>query len=125
MGFMLHPLSWRRGSINPRRSAWRSIGEVRALYRALTPDLVHHVALQPAIIGSLAASGLPLTRLNALAGLGFAFTSRSAKARLAAPGPRRAVAASCSTRPHAAVLVQNPDDRAAVGALGVARIASS
>ena len=33
------------------------IREVRALYKRLSPDLVHHVALQPSVIGSLAAAG--------------------------------------------------------------------
>ena len=56
-GFTLHPLDWRRGSTNPF-DRLRIIGEVRRLYRNLKPDLVHHVALQPTVIGSLAALGI-------------------------------------------------------------------
>ena len=59
-------------------------------------------------------------RLNALAGLGFAFTSRTAKARLVRP-ILSALLRRLLNSPRASVLVQNPDDLAAVGALGVAR----
>jgi glycosyltransferase involved in cell wall biosynthesis len=91
---------------------------VRAQYRKIAPDLVHHVALQPTIVGSLAATGLPCVRLNALAGLGFAFTSSTAKARLVRP-VLRALLRRVLRHARAAVLVQNPDDRAAVRSLDV------
>ena len=64
-GFTLHPLHWRRGSFNPF-DLLSIIWQVRALYRKLAPDLVHHVALQSVLIGSLAALGLPVVQLNAL-----------------------------------------------------------
>jgi len=118
-GFTLHPLVWRRGSMNPL-DLFSIIRQVRALYRRIEPSLVHHVALQPSIIGSLAAIGLPVRRLNALAGLGFGFTSKSLKAALIRPvlaGLMRWML----NDPRAAVLVQNPDDSAAVEALGVSR----
>ncbi len=78
-GFQLHRLTWRRGSTNPVDFI-QAVAAARRLYRALAPDLVHQVALWPAIVGSLAAIGLPGVRLSALAGLGFAFTSKSNKA---------------------------------------------
>ncbi len=116
-GFTLHPVAWRRGSLNPL-TLLANIREVRALYRRLKPDLVHHVALVPSVLGSIAALGLPMAKLNAFAGLGFAFTSNTAKARAI-----RAVAAPLLrfllNRPATAVLVQNPDDRQAVLNLGV------
>src|SRR5215510_10216258 len=71
-GFKLHPLNWQRGNTNPV-AVLAIIREIRGLYRRLVPDLVHHVALEPAIIGSLAAVGLNLVCLNAVAGLGFVF----------------------------------------------------
>ena len=117
LGFTLHPLPWRRGSTNPL-DRLRLIGEVRRLYRTLKPDLVHHVALEPTVIGSLAAAGLKLRTLNALAGLGFVFTSRTAKARAAAKAMRGTLRFLLK-RPTAFVLVQNEDDRAAIRALGV------
>ena len=70
-GFVLHPLGWRRGSLDPRHLL-STVREVRRLYRRVRPDLVHHVALMPAVIGSLAALGLPIVCLNAMAGLGYA-----------------------------------------------------
>jgi glycosyltransferase involved in cell wall biosynthesis len=115
--FHLHPLQWRRGSFNPA-DLLAIVRQVRRLYRTLRPDIAHHVALQPAMIGSLAALGLPMISLNALAGLGYAFTSKSPKARM-----MRVVLAGLLrrllNRKRAAVLVQNPDDRAMMEALGI------
>src|ERR1700682_4831331 len=71
-GFHLHPISWRRGSLDPR-DLFRVVREVRKLYRSLAPDLAHHVALPATVVGSLAAMGLPIMCLNALTGLGTMF----------------------------------------------------
>jgi glycosyltransferase involved in cell wall biosynthesis len=117
-GFHLHPVTWRRGSIDPRDFV-SNIRAVRRIYQRIDPDLVHHVSLQPTIVGSLAASGLRCVRLNALAGLGFTFTSDTMKARLVRPILRWLLRYVLGT-PRAAVLVQNPDDRAAVQRLGIA-----
>jgi glycosyltransferase involved in cell wall biosynthesis len=116
-GFELHPLNWRRGSAHPQ-DLFRIIGEIRALYRRLKPDIAHHVGVQPAIIGALASIGLPVVKLHALAGLGFAFTSRTMRAR-ATGFAMRLLMRALLNRPRNAVLVQNPDDRAAVMALGI------
>jgi glycosyltransferase involved in cell wall biosynthesis len=118
LGFQLHDMVWRRGSVSPLAFA-ANVRAVRRVYRTIEPDLVHHVALQPTIVGSLAAAGLPCVRLNALAGLGFAFTSATPKARLLLP-VLRALLRHVLGHPRAAVLVQNPDDRAAIAGLGVA-----
>ena len=116
-GFTLHPLAWRRGSFNPI-DLISIVREVRRLYKNLAPSLVHHVALQPALIGSLAAAGLPIVRINALAGLGYGFASGTLKARflrlVLAPVVRFLLGHARS-----AVLVQNPDDRAVMEALGI------
>ena len=118
-GFTLHPLTWRRGSTNPVDFA-KAVAEVRRTYRSVAPDLVHQVAFWPSVVGSLAAAGLPLPRLSALAGMGFAFTSNTPKARvlraLLRPFLRHLLSG-----PHATVLVQNPDDYQAMGALGIAQ----
>src|SRR6187549_291101 len=116
-GFNLHPIRWRRGNLNPLRFV-TAVVETRRLYKQIRPDLVHHVALVPTLIGSIAALGLPMARLNALAGLGFAFTSNMAKARALRP------IASCVlgrllNGPNTAVLVQNPDDRMIMTQLGI------
>jgi glycosyltransferase involved in cell wall biosynthesis len=116
-GFELHPLNWRRGSVHPQ-DLIRILGEIRALYRRLKPDIVHHVGVQPAIIGALASVGLSIVKLHAMAGLGFAFTSRTARAR-ATGFAMRLLMRGLLNRPRNAVLVQNPDDRTAVTALGI------
>jgi len=117
-GFILHPIPWRRGSINPL-PILATLREARALYRSIAPDIAHHVAFAPAVFGSFAALGLPMRKLNALAGLGFVFTSGTAKARLLRPFARRLLK-FLLTRPGTTVLVQNPDDKEMVSRLGVA-----
>lgn len=116
-GFRLHSVVWRRGSVNPH-AFLSNILAVRRHYKAITPDVVHHVALQPTIVGSLAAVGLPSLRLNALAGLGFTFTSATVKARLVRP-LLEVLLRFVLKDERAATLVQNPDDEAAMGRLGV------
>jgi glycosyltransferase involved in cell wall biosynthesis len=117
-GFTLHPLDWRRGSTNPIDFV-KAVAQVRRAYRKVAPDLVHQVAFWPSVVGALAASGLALPRLSALAGMGFAFTSNAPKARmvrlLLRPFLRHLLSG-----PRAAVLVQNPDDYQAMAALGIA-----
>ena len=116
-GFVVHPLNLRRGSLNPH-NLLSAVREVRHVYRQLAPDLVHHVALMPSVIGSLAALGLPVICLNALAGLGFAFTTHTAKA-VAVRAAIKPMLRGLLNRKRAFVLVQNPDDRAAILALGI------
>jgi mannose/cellobiose epimerase-like protein (N-acyl-D-glucosamine 2-epimerase family)/glycosyltransferase involved in cell wall biosynthesis len=116
-GFRLHPISWRRGSFDPR-DLFRVVREVRRLYRKLEPDLAHHVALPATIVGSVAARGLPTVCLNAMTGLGTIFISNTMKVRAArmvlTPALRRLL-----SRAGSAVLVQNLDDRAVIESLGV------
>jgi glycosyltransferase involved in cell wall biosynthesis len=118
-GFTLHPLRWRRGSLDPFH--FLSLArDIRRLYRQVAPALGHHVAFAPSIIGSVAALGLPVQRLNAMAGLGFVFTSRTPKA-VAVRILIRWLMRWLMNRPRASVLVQNPDDRTALLSLGVRR----
>jgi glycosyltransferase involved in cell wall biosynthesis len=109
-GFRLVPLAWVRGSLNPLRIAWETVGLVR-LYRRLRPDIVHHVSLKPILLGSAAAllrSNQPV--LNALTGRGYTFTSKSVRARLLAflvtPVLRVLL-----RRPTTITLLENEDDR--------------
>ncbi len=118
-GFQLHPLQWRRGSTNPI-NFMLAVMEVRKCYRAIAPDLVHQVALWPSIVGALAAIGLPLKRISALAGLGFAFTSDSAKARVVRT-ILRPFLRFLFNRPQSVVLIQNPDDLEMMSVVGVDR----
>jgi mannose/cellobiose epimerase-like protein (N-acyl-D-glucosamine 2-epimerase family) len=116
-GFHLHPISWRRGSLDPRDLV-RVVREVRKLYQTVKPDLAHHVALPAAVVGSLASTGLPVTCLNAMTGLGTMFTSDRVKVRLTR-APLKLTLRTLLNRPGTGVLVQNVDDRQAIEGLGV------
>lgn len=115
-GFTLHELSWKRGSLDIVSVA-TSLTKIRALYRRVDPALVHHVALQPAVVGSIAAIGLPMARVNAIAGLGYTFTGTSLKARalrvFLVPILRRLASE------RSVVLVQNADDRELLQRIGL------
>jgi glycosyltransferase involved in cell wall biosynthesis len=115
-GFSVHHLPFARGRISIR--AVLTIGKLHQLYRLLAPQIVHHVALQPTVLGGVAALGLPITCVNALTGLGYIFTAKSPKARLL----RAFVTPLLSwllNRPETVVLVQNPDDRLLLSSLGI------
>ncbi len=116
-GFVLHPLNWERGSLDPLHLI-SAVTQVRGIYRAVQPWLAHHVALAPTIVGSLAATGMNFPCVNALAGLGFAFTSQNAKARAMRP-ILTVLLRRLLRRQYATALVQNPDDRQALQSIGL------
>ncbi len=112
-GFRLVPIGLRRRSLAPWREA-AAIAELARLYRRERPDLVHHVAMKPVLYGSLAAvlAGVPAV-VNALAGMGYVFTSSGVKARLLRPLVRTAFRWLLD-RPNSRLILQNPDDVAAM-----------
>ncbi len=89
------------------------------LYRREQPDLVHHVALKPVMLGALAAwlARVP-AQVNAVAGLGWLFTSSGRIVRLVRPVLRWMI--GCLLRqPHSLTIVQNPEDQALLERSGV------
>src|SRR2546425_805002 len=73
------------GSLNPLRELLAFI-QVLKVYREVRPDLVHHVAIKPAVYGGGAAQFCGhIPSVNTIAGLGSAFTSGTWKARLVRP----------------------------------------
>ena len=108
-GLELVPLALSRRSQNPLREA-AAVREIVRVYRAVRPTIAHHVAMKPVLYGSLAAR---LARVpgvvNALAGLGYLFSSRDFKARLLRPLAERGYHALLD-HPQTRVIVQNPDD---------------
>lgn len=118
-GFTLHHLKLRRGRIAPWQTAI-AIRSLRTLYRNVRPAIVHHVALQCVVIGSLAAKGLPVACVNALTGLGYTFTSYTARAKLIQPIVS-AMLRWLLNREHGIALVQNRDDEESLVSLGVDR----
>lgn len=117
-GFVLHPVPFVRGRIAPFGTA-ATIRALRDIHRSIAPDIVHHVALQATILGSIAAAGLAVSTVNALTGLGYTFTSGNAKAMLLRP-ILSALLRLLLNRPRQLVLVQNPDDRDSMLSLGIA-----
>ena len=117
-GFALHPLRWRRRGDGPY-GHMRGIAEIARLYRRVRPDITHHVALKPVLFGALATrlafpSGRAPQRVSAVMGLGSGLGEAAGGCRKALLGQavRRAVGTG-------AVIVQNPEDRAALTSLGV------
>ena len=115
-GLHLIPLGLQRSGRNP----WRelvAIGEIARIYRKIAPDIVHHVAMKPVLYGSLAAkiAGVPGI-VNALAGMGYVFTSSKLSAKLLRPLITLALRFLLK---NGRVILQNPDDRAALIAAGV------
>lgn len=85
-GLTLIPLQrMRRAGARPLQEL-TSLRELWGIYRHEQPDLVHHVGIKPVVYGSLIAH-LQGVRgvVNALAGLGFVFTSNRLFARLLRP----------------------------------------
>ncbi len=114
-GIRLIPFSLSRRGGNPLREVlalWR-------LYRREQPDLVHHVALKPVMFGALAAwlARVP-AQVNAVAGLGWLFTSSRGIVRLVRPALRWMLA-SLLNQPHSLTIVQNPEDKALLEHSGV------
>src|SRR4051812_21628523 len=115
-GFILHPVPFVRGKVSPLGNL-ATIRALRAVQQALKPDVVHRVALQPVVLGALAAVGLPAASVNAITGLGHTFISDSAKARAV----RAFIAATLRlliNRTGCLALVQNPDDQRLLQKMG-------
>ncbi len=110
-GFRLIPLELSRSGRNPMRDL-ATLTALIGMYRRERPDIVHHMALKPALYGSIAAwaTGVP-AMVNAFAGMGFVFISNSAFARLLRPVICR-LFLFLLNRKYSQVIVQNPDDRA-------------
>ena len=116
-GFTLHPVPFARGRVSPFGTL-ATIRALRRVHRMIAPAIAHHVSLQAAVLGSIAAWGRPVRCINALTGLGYTFTSRNAKALLLRP-VLSALLRLLLNRPNQTVLVQNPDDRAGMLSLGI------
>jgi glycosyltransferase involved in cell wall biosynthesis len=117
-GFILHPVPFVRGRLSPR-AAVDTIRALRRVHDEVAPAIAHHVALQAVVLGSLAALRRPARCVNAMTGLGFTFTSGSAKAMLLRP-LMGVLVRLLLNRENCTVLVQNPDDREGMLALGIA-----
>ena len=109
LGLRWEPVPMDRRSLNPLREA-RLLAWLVALFRRERPDLVHGFTIKCAVYGSLAArvAGVP-ARVNAVAGMGYVFTSNDTKARVLRPLVRALMHAALDGR-NARLILQNPDD---------------
>ncbi len=119
-GFVIRPIRLRRRGAGLAGEA-AAILELRRLYQELQPTIVHHIALKPVVFGSVAAIGLRrIAIVNAVAGLGFLFTSQRALAKVMRPMVT-AVLRVVLRRPQSVVIVQNSSDRGQLIDRGLAR----
>jgi glycosyltransferase involved in cell wall biosynthesis len=132
-GFRLEALGWRRRG-DRVVGAGRAIAAIAALYRRERPDIVHHVALKPVLFGGAALrlafpfrAGRPpcIAAVNGL-GSGFAPSGFAPSGFMPAGGMARLARTLLEGGlRHAAggarIIVQNPEDGAALAALGIER----
>lgn len=84
-GLRLLALPINRSSLNPLGALFALLRVVN-IYRTEQPDLIHHVALKPILIGGLAARIAGCYRIiNAVVGGGYAFISEHSLARMIRP----------------------------------------
>ncbi len=110
-GFAFHPIPLVRSGTRLFQEAGSFLALLR-LYRALRPDIVHHVTIKPVLYGGLAArlARVPAV-VHAVTGLGYLFVARSAKAA-ALRAAVKAVYRLALRHPRSRVIFQNPDDLA-------------
>lgn len=114
-GIRLIPFALSRRGGNPLDEITRLF----SLLRREKPDLVHLVALKPVLYGGIAAYLAKVPGVvNAVAGLGWLFTSGGWRARWIRPVIRRFLAWRLSAK-NAVTIVQNPDDLALLQQAGV------
>jgi glycosyltransferase involved in cell wall biosynthesis len=115
-GFVLHPIPFRRGRLSPL-AAIQAVLAIRKIENAIRPAIVHHSPLQCCVFGSLAALDRDFPTVNAITGLGYIFTSSRLLPRLLKQGMVWLLPWLLNRR-HSNILVENPDDRDALLALG-------
>ncbi len=118
LGLRWQALPMDRRSLNPLREA-RLLWHLWRLFRRERPSLVHGFTIKCAVYGSLAARLAGVSaRVNAVAGMGYVFTSNDAKARLLRPLVRSLLKLALGGR-GARLILQNPDDVALFQAAGL------
>lgn len=108
-GIEFIPLDISRKSINP----FKGLGfilKLASIYRHLKPDLVHHIALKPIILGGFAARLAKIPAIvNAPVGLGFIFASQRLLARALRPLVKLNLRITLNSK-HGITIFENPDD---------------
>lgn len=109
LGFRWIQLSMDRASLNPLREA-ATLGRLLAILRQEQPDLLHNYTMKCVAYGALTArlARVPAV-VNAVAGMGYVFTSDALKARLLRPLVKMMMRMTLNDR-RSLLILQNPDD---------------
>ncbi len=94
---------------------------LKRTYDRLKPDLVHHVTIKPVLYGTIAArivGGMAV--VNAVSGLGYAFTSPDVAARALRP-VLKVLYRLALGHPKSRTIFQNPEDLSDLVEMGVVR----
>jgi glycosyltransferase involved in cell wall biosynthesis len=119
-GIEVLPVDFIRRRLNPFAELAFTLRLAR-LYRRLKPELVHHIALKPIVLGGIAARLAGVKAIvNAPVGLGFVFSSDKFLARVLKPLVALGLRFTLTPRGSIAVF-ENPDDLAALVQGGLAR----
>jgi glycosyltransferase involved in cell wall biosynthesis len=119
-GIDFFPVAFIRRRLNPFAELLFTL-QLAKIYRQLKPDLVHHIALKPIVIGGIAARLAGVKAIvNAPVGLGFVFSSNRLLAKLLRPLVSTLLRLTL-TPPSAKVIFENPDDLAALTEAGMVR----
>jgi glycosyltransferase involved in cell wall biosynthesis len=107
-GFILHPIRFGRGRLSPFQML-RTILALRKIYRVVDPAIVHYVAMQPTVLGTVSSLWRRSATVYAITGRGHIFVADTGVARAL----RRVILVMLRfglNRRRAVGLVQNPDD---------------
>lgn len=123
-GLGLIPLSISRSSINPLGALRTLIGIVK-VYRRERPDLVHHVALKPILLGGVATRFAGCKNvINAVVGGGYVFSSVRPLARMLRPLLKLGLRLLLNPR-GSRVVFENGDDMSSFAREGLVRSTDS
>jgi glycosyltransferase involved in cell wall biosynthesis len=119
-GIEVIPVEFIRRRLNPFAELAFTF-RLAKLYRTLKPDLVHHIALKPIVIGGIAAKLAGIRAIvNAPVGLGFVFSSDKLLAKILKPIVTFGLRLTLTPKNSRAIF-ENPDDLEELAALGLIR----
>lgn len=119
-GIEVIPVDFIRRRLNPFAELAFTLNLAR-IYRAQKPDLVHHIALKPIVLGGIAARLAGVKAIvNAPVGLGFVYASDKLLAKILRPMVAFGLRLTLTPR-NAVAVFENPDDMATLVQDGMAR----
>ena len=119
-GFDFVSLPISRKGLNPVEEL-RTVRFLKRTYQRLQPDLIHHVTIKPVLYGSIASRlAGRMAVVNAVSGLGYAFTSSDVRAKALRPFLSMLYRLALG-HPRSRTIFQNPDDLVDLVGRGVVR----